>query len=294
MLQPFLFTFVPMQYRLANYHTHSHFCDGKEAPEAYVKKAISLDFKALGFSSHAPVLFENEYSIAPDKLNDYCSEISRLKEKYKDKIDLFIGLEADYIPGKTNDFTYFRKQCDLNYIIGSIHMIAHPSNGLVWYIDGGIQEKWDRGLREVFEGDIRAGVKAFYYQTNTMIENQKPEILGHFDKIKMHNKNRMFLQTDAWYQSLINESLQIIKEKNIVLEINTRGLYKGRFDEPFPSLTIIQQAQEMGIPLMLNTDAHHPDELMGYFLEAIDLIKQAGIRELWHFSKSGWFAVPLD
>lgn len=293
MLQPFLFTFVIMQYRLANYHTHSHFCDGKEAPEAYVKKAISLGFKALGFSGHAPVLFDNKYSIAPDGFNDYCDEINRLKEKYKNQIDLFLALEADYIPKRTHDFSYFRKQCNLDYIIGSIHMISHPSNGLVWYIDGGKQEVWDKGLETVFGNDIKAGVKSFYHQTNVMIENQKPDILGHFDKIKMHNKNRLFLQTDAWYQNLINESLQLVKEKNVVLEINTRGLYKGRSDELFPSLTIIQKAQEMGIPLMLNTDAHHPDELMAYFPEAIGLLKQAGVKELWHFSKKGWFAALL-
>lgn len=279
---------------LANYHTHNHFCDGKEAPEVYIKKAIELGFNALGFSSHAPVLFDNEYSIKPEKLSDYCSEIETLKQKYSNKIELFLALEADYIPNKTHDFSYFRKECKLDYIIGSIHLVAHPSNGLIWYIDGGQQERWDIGLQEVFEGDIRAGVSAFYHQSNQMIEKQNPDILGHFDKIKMHNKNRFFTQEDSWYQNLILESLQLIKEKGTVMEINTRGLYKGRFDELFPSVSIFQKAQEMGIPLMLNTDAHHPDELLGYYPEAVEIIKKAGIRELWHFSKKGWFSAALD
>lgn len=278
---------------LANYHTHSHFCDGKEAPEAYVKKAITLGFKALGFSSHAPVLFENDYSISPDKLGGYCSEIERLKSMYSEQIDLFLALEADYIPNKTHDFSYFRKVCKLDYIIGAIHLVAHPISGVFWFIDGGKQEKWDRGLKEVFEGDIKSGVKAFYHQTNEMLESQKLEILGHFDKIKMHNKNRFFSQEEKWYQNLIQESLQLIKEKDILMEINTRGLYKGRSDELFPSISVLQKAQEMGIPLMLNTDAHHPSELLGYFAEAKEIIKKAGIKELWHYSKKGWFSAPL-
>lgn len=278
---------------LANYHTHNHYCDGKEAPEAYIKKAIELGFQALGFSSHAPVLFENEYSIPPEKFEDYCSEIEILKQKYQDRIELFLAIEADYIPNKTHDFSYFRNACNLDYIIGSIHMITNPTNGLVWYIDGGKQERWDKGLDEVFGGDIKAGVKAFYNQTNTMIEMQKPEILGHFDKIKMHNKNRFFLQTDTWYQNLLQESLQLIKEKDVVMEINTRGIYKGRFDELFPSVSIFKKAQDMGIPLMLNTDAHHPNELLGYYTEAIEIIKCSGINELWHYSKKGWFSNSL-
>lgn len=278
---------------LANYHTHNHFCDGKEAPEKYVKKAIELGFKALGFSSHAPVLFENDYSILPEKLGDYCLEIECLKKDYSEKIDLFLALEADYIPNKTRDFSYFRKECKLDYIIGAIHLVAHPTSGEIWFIEGGEQAKWDRGLEEVFGGDIQAGVKAFYHQTNEMIESQKPEILGHFDKIKMHNKNRFFLQEDGWYQNLIQEGLQLIKEKDLVMEINTRGLYKGRFDELFPGISIFQKAQEMGIPLMLNTDAHHPSELLGYYPEAMAIIKNAGIMELWHYSKKGWFSIPL-
>lgn len=279
---------------LANYHTHNHYCDGKEAPEAYVKKAIELGFKALGFSSHAPVLFENDYSISPEKLGDYCSEIERLKNIYSDQIDLFLSLEADYIPNKTHDFLYFRKECKLDYIIGAIHLVAHPISGEIWFIDGGKQERWDKGLNDVFGGDIQDGVKAFYRQTNEMIESQKPEILGHFDKIKMHNKNRFFSQEDRWYQNLIQEGLQLIKEKGVVMEINTRGLYKGRFDELFPNSSIFQTAQEMGIPLMLNTDAHHPNELLGYYSEAMEIIRKVGIKELWHYSKNGWFSVSLD
>lgn len=279
---------------LANYHTHNHYCDGKEAPEAYVKKAIELGFKALGFSSHAPVLFENDYSISPEKLGDYCSEIERLKNIYSDQIDLFLSLEADYIPNKTHDFLYFRKECKLDYIIGAIHLVAHPISGEIWFIDGGKQERWDKGLNDVFGGDIQDGVKAFYRQTNEMIESQRLDILGHFDKIKMHNKNRFFSQEDRWYQNLIQEGLQLIKEKGVVMEINTRGLYKGRFDELFPNSSIFQKAQEMGIPLMLNTDAHHPNELLGYYSEAMEIIRKVGIKELWHYSKNGWFSVSLD
>ncbi len=278
---------------LANYHTHNHYCDGKEAPEAYVEKALKLGLNALGFSSHAPVSFENNYSLPMDKLDDYCSEIKSLKEQYKDQIDLFLALEADFIPNKTFDFAFLKDKCQLDYIIGSIHFVAHPSSEELWFIDGGNQDTWDQGLTKVFKQDIRAGVSAFYHQTNRMILEQKPQILGHFDKIKMHNKDRFFSQNDVWYQNLIQESLQVIKESAAVLEINTRGLYKGRSNELFPGIPVLKKAIAMGIPLMLNTDAHHPDELLGHYPEAIKMLEQAGIRELWHYSEKGWFSSGL-
>ena len=279
---------------LANYHTHSHYCDGKEAPEEYIKKAIEFGFSALGFSSHAPIHFENDYSISIERLKDYCLEIEELKKKYSEHLAVFLALEADYIPKKTYEFDFFRKEYQLDYIIGSIHLVAHPNTGDLWFVDGGKSELWDHGFREVFEEDIVKGVKSFFHQTNEMIESQKPEILGHFDKIKMHNKNRFFSPDDSWYKKLIIESLHLFREKNTILEINTRGLYKGRYDELFPSISILQQAQTLGIPLMLNTDAHHPAELNGHYNETIQELKKAGIKELWHYSKKGWFSSTID
>jgi histidinol-phosphatase (PHP family) len=283
-----------MNTRIANYHTHNHYCDGKEAPEAYVKKAVELNFKALGFSSHAPVLFENEFSISAENLDNYCNDINFLKTKYSNQIELFLALEVDYIPGFSHPFSYFRSKCNLDYLIGSVHLVAHPLSKELWYIDGGSQEPWDNGLRTIFGGDIRAGLKAFYYQTNQMLTEQKPEILGHFDKIKMHNKNRFFNREDKWYSNLIHESLHLIKETQTVMEINTRGIYKGRYDEFFPGIPEILEANKLGIPLMLNTDAHHPDELSAYYYEALNILKQIGIKELWHISKKAWFSTSIS
>ena len=47
----------------ANYHTHCTYCDGKDPLEAFVAEAERLHFGQLGFSSHAPVPFENEFGI---------------------------------------------------------------------------------------------------------------------------------------------------------------------------------------------------------------------------------------
>lgn len=279
---------------ITNFHTHNHYCDGKEKPEAYVKSAIKLGFTALGFSSHAPVLVENDFSVPIEKLADYCAEIDHLRQVYKDQIEIFLGLEADFIPNLTYDFDFFRNNYPIDYLIGSVHLVTQAQSGGMWFIDGKKQALWDKGLKDVFGNDIQKGVAAFYHQTNQMIETQKTDILGHFDKIKMHNQYRFFTTQEAWYQKLVDESLELIKEKNTVMEINTRGLYKGRSDELFPSILIIQKANKMNIPMVLNTDAHHPDELYGFYAEAKRMIQQAGIKELWHFSKTGWYSTPLD
>ena len=64
--------------------------------------------QAIGFSGHAPVPFENNYAIQGiDSLRKYTEEISELKKKYRDKIQILLALEADFIPEVTLDFKHF-------------------------------------------------------------------------------------------------------------------------------------------------------------------------------------------
>lgn len=277
----------------SNFHSHSLYSDGKAEMKTYCEKAIALGFHSLGFSDHAPVLFENSYSIPPQKLEEYFEEISRLKIEYKGRLKVYSSLEADYIPGKTHDFDFFRKQGPIDYIIGSIHLVENPKTKRRWFIDGGDQEIWDMGLDEIFNGDIKEGVTAFYEQSMEMIDSQKPEVIGHLDKIKMHNKERLFSTHDQWYQDLVNTSLSLIKKHQVVLEINTRGLYKGRSEELFPSLEIAQKAQKMGIPMLLSSDAHHPDELNGAYATTLVLLKDHGIKELVEYNGQNWESIPV-
>ena len=274
----------------SNYHTHTLFSDGKQSPEDYCKKAIELGFHSLGFSDHAPVLFPNKYSIDPEELLAYFEAIIKVKKEFAEDLQIYLSLEADYIPGLTHPFDYFRAKAKLDYIIGSIHLVYHQQKDTVWFIDGGEQTVWDKGLKEVFDGDIKKAVYAFYEQTMEMIDTQRPEVVGHLDKIKMHNKERFFSQSDSWYKGLIDETLLSIKNNNAVLEVNTRGLYKGRCLELFPSKEILLKAQKLGIPLMLSSDAHHPDELNGEFETAIKFLKKIGIGELYEFNSSVWKA----
>ena len=65
--------------------------------EDFIRFAISEGFSSYGISSHAPLPFSTAWTMEWDRMDDYLSEFSRLKEKYADKIELAIGLEIDYL-----------------------------------------------------------------------------------------------------------------------------------------------------------------------------------------------------
>lgn len=264
---------------LYNFHSHSHLCDGKEPLEAYVNTAIDKGFKALGFSGHSPVPFENEWSLSSKNYPIYKQQIRELKTKYAGKIDLYLGLEIDYIPGFSEDFQALMQDTPLDYCIGSVHMVRGPENGQLWAIDGP-EAGYYEGVKDAFAGNYQKAVTAFYQQSIQMIETQKPHIIGHIDKVKMYNKERFFDTHSSWYQQLIDNTLQACKENQVIVELNTRGVYTGKYQEYFPSVGVLQKCLKMDIPVMVNTDAHHPNQLDQHFKEAHQLLKELGFKKI--------------
>ncbi len=271
-----------------NYHTHTLFCDGKDSPEQYVLQAIQLGLGSLGFSGHAPVPFENNYAILPERLKEYVDEILFLKQKYKDQLPIFLSLEMDYIPGISIDFQEFEHQYPLDYTLGSVHLVKRDGREGLWFIDGPNIATYDEGLRKLFDNDIQLAVEAYYKQIEEMVLTQHPAIIGHFDKIKMLNRNRYFSEKETWYKKLVTKTLTVIKEDQSIVEVNTRGLYKKRTDSLFPSNEILEEILDLGIPITLNSDAHLPTDLDLQFKETIPILKSIGFKAIKVLNEQGW------
>lgn len=276
---------------LTNYHTHSHYCDGKGELREYVEYALAHNFSVLGFSGHAPVPFPSSFAIHDEEYLNYCNEVRAIKEEYAGRIKILLGLEIDYIPGVLEDFNPLIQQGGLEYVIGSVHLIPHPDRvdalrkgvedipSELWFIDGPKQETYDDGLNRIFHQDIRSAVKAFFHQNNAMIESQKPTIVGHFDKIVMHNKNRYFTYDEPWFRNLVYETAELIHEKGLIAEINTRGIYKGRHTDFYPAKDTLKFMRDKHIPVLVGTDAHEPANL-DRFEGVFEFLKEIGYKDI--------------
>lgn len=262
-----------------NYHTHSRYCDGRGELREYVEAAISKGFTHLGFSGHSPMPFESSVAIAGAEYGNYCSEIRKLKEEYSAQIKIFLGLEIDYIPGILDDFGHLVKEGNLDYCIGSVHLVNRNCGHDLWFIDGKSPDPYDEGLRDIFGGNVKEAVTAFFRQNCEMIETQRPTIVGHFDKIVMHNKNRFFDIGEPWFRTLVMDTVELIRETGCICEINTRGLYKGRYCDFYPSKETIREMNRRNIPVVVSTDAHQPSDL-DMFEGAYEFLREIEYRNL--------------
>ncbi len=273
-----------------NYHSHSTYCDGKNTLEEMVISAIDKGLKYFGFSAHSPVPFENDFGLQQEEISNYLNETKRLKAKYEDKIKLFTSMEFDYIPTMSEDIRERAIKYQLDYIISSVHLVYSPKG--LWFIDGSKQESYDNGLKNCFDGNIKKAVAAFYGQTIEMIQGAKPDIVGHFDKVKMHNKDRFFKEDEPWYRDLVMQTIEAMKENDSICEINTRGLYKGRSNDYFPQTAWIKTLAKEKVRVTISTDCHKADEVDKLFIECSNHLKECGHKEIWYFDEI-WKSTPL-
>lgn len=273
---------------LANYHSHTHYCDGTDAPEVYVQAALNAGLQCYGFSTHSPVPFRNAWSISSARVIDYLADIRRLKEDYARDIELYLGMEADFIPGLTGPQAPDIAELKLDYTIGSIHFVDAFSDGAPWEIDGPHQ-RFEQGVHEIFGGDARKAVTRYFDLTRQMLTDSCPDVLGHMDKIKMHNRVKpWFDEGEEWYREEVFRTLKVLKRSGAILEVNTRGIYKKYTTETYPGRWVLQQAYAMEIPVMVNSDSHHPREILMGFDEAYELLYNIGYREVMVLTEGQW------
>jgi histidinol-phosphatase (PHP family) len=276
-----------------NYHCHSFFSDGKCEAEDFVKKAIDLKITSMGFSEHGPVPFETSWNIKHENIERYILEIERLRQKYNHLIEIYCGMEIDHIAAFTNEIIQMIPFKKLDFTIASIHFLGFLSDGNAWNIDGE-PEMFERGFHEVYSGSEKALIENYYKETMNMVDSLKPTVIGHIDKIKMHNSgNKYFDENAPYYQNAIHDTLDCIKKKDCIVELNTRGLYKHPGKLSYPSSWILKLMNEKRIRTTLSSDSHKPDELVKEFEFAIDLLKEAGYRSFFQLRNGNWIESPL-
>jgi histidinol-phosphatase (PHP family) len=223
----------------------------------------------------------------------YISEIDYLKEKYKGTIEVFIGMELDYIPGIGFDETSKELIEKLDYYIGSVHYLGKFNNGVMWTVDYDLKELL-QGIDESFHGDKRLAVESYYKVISQMAKEYEPPIIGHLDLFKKNNKNNeIFDESEQWYVDAVDECLDVIKDTSSIIEINTGGISRGYTTEQYPSNFILKMIKEKNIPILINSDAHATDGIICKFEEMYGLIMDIGFEKTSYLTSKGWKIQPL-
>jgi len=276
-----------------NYHGHTFYCDGKGTPAEYLEAALQQQMPAYGFSSHAPLPYDIAWTMKAEEADAYVREIKALRTDLQHSIEIYLGMEVDYIPHVAGPGHERIQRLGLDYTIGSVHFVDFFEDGRPWEIDG-THQVFMEGLQQIFKGDIRLAIERYYALIRQMITEDPPHIIGHLDKIKIQSEEgKLFSEKEDWYQHAVEQTLQLIKESGLIVEVNTRGIYKKKSTETYPSPPILKRMKALDIPIMLNADAHHPREITSCFEETAKLLLKIGYTHCRVLLQGQWQDIKL-
>ena len=255
-----------------DFHTHHDRCGHAEGKvEDYVQSAIKQGMHLIGISDHTPYFHSEQDQLRPgiamakSELTKYVEEVLYLKEKYADKITVLLGIESDYFPNHIDVYRQELLKYPFDYMIGSVHFVDDISIFK--------KERWD-GLTDA----EKVKTKESYYQLiEASARSGLFQILGHLDAMKGFYPEFSAIETEA-----VNQTLKVIGEQELVIEINTSGKTKdcGGW---YPSEEMLERALFYQVGVTFGYDAHDPSRVGDEFEQVKVKLKEIGFKEMAYF-----------
>lgn len=244
-------------------HMHSHYCPHgtKDSFQMYVERALEVGLDEITFTEHMPLpgIFMDEKLLKECSPNEegillYLKEATKIKEEYKDKIKINVGLEVDYVEGYEEKI---KKMLDnygeyLDEGILSVHFLRLDDG--YHCLDMSIDEfenisKLLGGVEKVYDKYFETLIKSI----NADLGRYKPKRIGHPTLVRIFNEK---YPIDYKNEALIDNVIRTIKENGYEIDFNTAGLRKPYCKETYPSGVFLNKAIKNNIKMVKGSDAH--------------------------------------
>ena len=267
-----------------NLHIHSTYADGKDTPEEMIIEAIKRGFDSIGFSEHSYNEFSQyPYQMSISDMEKYKKEIQFLKNKYKDKIDVFCGLELEIFSNVPTD--------GFDYLIGSVHYL--DCNGTVLGFDSDLAKTLDY-INGNFGGKGILFAKKYFETVVRLPEKAKIDILGHFDIVTKNNENGKFIDVNSKeYLHSGMEAIHALRGKIPFFEVNTGAIARGYRTSPYPQMEFLKEFKNCGFGAVITSDCHDKNFVDCFYDEAECLLTSAGFKSKWILTENGFKEVAL-
>ena len=258
-----------------SYHIHSTFSDGVNTPEEIVRAAIEKGMLAIGFSDHGYTNFDLRYCMKDTA--GYRAEIIRLKEMYKNDIQIYLGIEEDAFQSAE------RSQFD--YIIGSYHYFCKDNQ--YYPIDSNYD--YFKECLKVFQHDIVTMTETYYTTFCEYIARRKPDVIGHFDLITKFDEldTSLFLDNKK-YCEIAEKYVNIAAQSGCLFEVNTGAIARGLRTATYPSEHLLHHLRKADAKLVLASDSHAIETMNFQFDETRKYLRDIGFAYAYAFLNGKW------
>lgn len=213
--------------------------------------------------------------MAKSQFTEYVKEVQSLKQLYSGKIDVLLGIEADFFPEQVENYRFHFEKYAFDYIIGSVHHVEGVSI-------------FNRGRWDGLSTQDKVRTKETYY---SLIEQSAKsglfQILGHIDAMKGFYPAFSSIQSEV-----VEHTLKVIGECDVAIEINTSGKTKD-VGGWYPADNILEMARKYGVTVTFGSDAHDPERVGDEFEIVQGRLKEIGFKEWVYFKEKKRISVKL-
>ncbi len=282
-----------------------------------VQGAIEAGLDSVGICCHSPITRQDTtWCIKPKDINDFKHEVYMVREKYKQHIDVYCGVELDLMTDEKFDLFGFE------YVIGAVHFLPlpdgteeHLKNETIDRIpteSGGVgimyrevdfsREKLKYYVDYGYEFDAAAAAELYYSQYLKLAKNPNVDIVAHYDLItkfdepvdrRKQDPEPIFDIEDKAYLEAAFEGMRALVKSEKIFEINTGAVSRGYRDSFYPAERLLREIKNMGGRITLGADAHRPEHAGFMLEEAAEYAVKCGFEEVWVLEKGKFVPVPI-
>jgi histidinol-phosphatase (PHP family) len=253
-----------MERLLYETHTHTPLCrHAIGEPGDYADVAAHRGLRGLIVTCHNPMPdgFSANVRMAPEQFVDYLDMVDRARRAWSGRLDVQLGLEADYFPGYEGWLERQLRSAVFQYVLGSVHPHTREYRQRYW------------------QDDPVAYQRTYFHLLAEAAETGLFDCLSHPDVVK--NETVADWQP-ARIMDDICHALDRIAAAGVAMELNTSGANK-EIPEMNPGPEILLEMRRRSIPVVIGADAHEPWRVGDGFEEALALLSRCGYSHVSYF-----------
>ena len=257
---------------VADHHVHTGFCPHAAGdPRVIVERALGLGMTELGFAEHLPFPpgwrprhdVTDDWAMSWDQVDEYCAVVQGLAREYAADARIVLGIEADYLDDAVDQTAEALRGYPFEFVIGSVHIVG---------------DRFAFDHPELKDELPAYGLDRIHLESLALAERAAAsglfDVLGHLDHAVKFGPPA----DGAAVRAAASRALRAVAAAGMTLELNTAGWRKA--GRPFPAPELLAEARALGVPLVIGSDAHRPDDVGADFARAVEAARTAGYTEL--------------
>jgi histidinol-phosphatase (PHP family) len=267
-----------------------------------IDKCAEVELTRICLTEHIPLPTDID-DPTPDKdcslsMNAFKSVLVAKRNKIKNYakkkgIRILIGGEFDFFSGYSDFYNELDLTLDPEFKVLGIHFIdtieTTPDHTGYDCFDEKITKPIEKAFcfdysEKAFAEAIRQKgpeiiVNRYFELIKESLQSNAYDTLAHLDLINKWNNNDKYFTEDSTYVSEIQEILDMVKKKDMLLEVNLEGSHFTK--RLVPRKWILQEAFKKDIPITIGSDTHSSQNIdINKWIFVFTELAKAGITSL--------------